>query len=303
MTERSKLDPLIEGYLSYMKDVGRKPDRTIADVRCTLKRLSLAAGETPLWKWDLARFIRWLDEERSADRSPMTLAKNISHARQFLDYAWRSGRTDRNVLDGFALQDAKRRTVPRALSLEEAQRLVAACRTETALDRRNRAMILILYGCGLRTHELCDLSVTDIDAQRQELTVRNGKGGRQRVVPIPDAVHKELLAYLLERGAKRGALFKTEHKNRPVGPVDVGEAVGAVARGAKIEWHVTPKTLRHTYATHLMDAGVDIGVISVLMGHRSPTETGVYLHALKGRAEEAMDKLRDNTDVWGEAKE
>jgi len=303
MRERSELDPLIEGYLSYMKDVGRKPDRTIDDVRCTLKRLSLYTDEAPLWKWELALFIRWLDEERTAGRSPMTLAKNISHTRQFLDYAWRSGRADRNVLDGFALQDAKRRTVPRALSLEEAERLVAACRTETPLDRRNRTMILILYGCGLRTHELCDLNVTDIDAQRQELTVRNGKGGRQRVVPIPDAVHKELLAYLLERGGKRGALFKTEHKKRPVGPVDVGEAVGTVARDAKIAWHVTAKTLRHTYATHLMDAGVDIGVISVLMGHRSPTETGVYLHALKGRAEDALDKLKDNEDVWGEPEE
>ena len=71
-------------------------------------------------------------------------------------------------------------------------------------------VILLLYGCGLRTKELCDLRLQDVDTTRREVLVRAGKGDRQRIVPLPEMVYTELLAYLLERGGKRGPLLRTE---------------------------------------------------------------------------------------------
>ena len=137
-----------------------------------------------------------------------SLAKQLSHLRGLLEYAWRSGRSERNVLDGFNLQDDQPRTAPPVLTVEQAQRLVRQCPSRNAAERRDRLIILLLYGCGLRTMELCALDVGDICRERQELTVQKGKGDRPRVVPIPDGVYTELLAYLLEHG-KRGALFRT----------------------------------------------------------------------------------------------
>lgn len=99
------LDPLIEGYLSYLDKVGRKTPRTIVDVRCTLRRV--VAGLEPirpgadLWRLSLEDYLHWLEAERQQGRTDSCLAKYLSHLRGLLDYAWRSGRSERNVLDGF----------------------------------------------------------------------------------------------------------------------------------------------------------------------------------------------------------
>jgi site-specific recombinase XerD len=262
------LDPLIEGYLSYLLNVGRKTPRTVVDVRCTLRRavghfVQDAAG-TPLWHLTFEQFLRWIETER---------------------------RTTRNVLDGFQLKDDARRHAPNFLTLEEAARLIGACPRAMPLERRDRLVILLLYGCGLRTHELCALDIGDINRERVELIVQRGKGDRARAIPIPDGVYSELLAHILEQDRKRGALIRTAHLSRRIRDKDVCEIVTLAAQRATLPRSVTARTLRHTFATHLMDRGVDLAVIASLMGHRSPQETGVYLHVLPERPRAAVKTL------------
>jgi integrase/recombinase XerD len=176
------------------------------------------------------------------------------------------------------------------LNLEEAERLVHATTAPGPTSRRDRLMILLLYGCGLRTNELCALDVGDINRERHELTVLKTKGDRPRSIPIPEALYTELLAYLLEHG-KRGALFRTSFRGRRIRDKDVCEVVTAAASRAGLRAGVTARTLRHSFATHLMDRGVDLAIIASLMGHRSPQETGVYLHVLPQRPEAAVRTL------------
>lgn len=289
------LDPLIEGYLTYLLEVGRKVPRTVVDVRCTLKRtvegFNTRRPGVSLWKLALEDYLHWFEAEREAGRSAASLAKDASHVRGLLEYAWRSGRSERNVLDGLNLHDRVKRHAPNFLTYEQAERLVHSCPRRTLAERRDRLMILLLYGCGLRTAELCSLDVGDVVRERQELTVRHTKGDRPRVVPIPDGLYSELLGYLLDHG-KRGALFRTTHLARRIRSVDVCECVRAAAVRAGLDSSVTARTLRHTFATHLMDRGVDLAVIASLMGHRSPHETGVYLHSLPRRAESAVRTLK-----------
>ena len=291
----STLDPLIEGYLRYLLEVGRKAPRTVIDVRCTLKRaeesFAVRRPGIPLWRLVLEDYLRWFEAERESGRSDSSLAKDASHLRGLLEYAWRSGRSERNVLDGLNLHRRVKLRAPNFLTLEQAERLVRACARRTSAERRERLMILLLYGCGLRTAELCALDVADIVRERQELTVRAGKGDRPRVVPIPDGLYSELLGYLLEHG-KRGALFRTAHLRRRIRSVDVCECVRTAVERAGLEPSVTARTLRHSFATHLMDRGVDLAVIASLMGHRSPQETGVYLHVLPQRTEAAVRRLK-----------
>lgn len=288
------MSPLIEGYLSYLDKVGRKTPRTIVDVRCTLRRaiaqLERARPDVELWHLKLEDYLHWLEAERQRGSTESTLAKYLSHVRGLLEYAWRSGRAERNVLDGFSLQHTLRCTVPRSLNLEEAERLVQAMTATGPMARRDRLIILLLYGCGLRTNELCALDVADVNRERHELVVLRAKGDRPRVIPIPEAVYTELLAYLLEHG-KRGPLFRTNTRKRRLRVGDVCEVVTAAATRAGLHAGVTPRTLRHSFATHLMDRGVDLAIIASLMGHRSPQETGVYLHVLPERPQAAVRTL------------
>ena len=291
------LDPLIEGYLSYLREVGRKSPRTVIDVRCTISRaareLERHRSGVPLWRLDLEDYLHWLSAAREEGRASTSIAKEVSHIRGLLEYAWRSGRSgrsERNVLDGFSVQHTLTRQIPKSLTLEEAEQLIRACPRGNRTERRERLMILLLYGCGLRTSELCALDVAHINREREELQVLAAKGDRPRAIPIPAAVYTELLAYLLDHG-KRGALFRTSHKVKRIRSHDVCKVVTAAAKRAGLREDVTARTLRHAFATHLMDRGVDLGVIASLMGHRSPQETGVYLHVLPHRPRAAVSAL------------
>ena len=298
---RLEMDPWLEGYMSYQREVKRLSHRTVIDFRCTLKRV-LAFMEakhpgTPLWKLRFEDYLHWLNAEREGGRKPRVLAKDLSHLRGLLDYAWRSGRADRNVLDGFSLQDTQPRHEPKVLTLEEAAALVHACPRQSAQERRNRLIVLLLYGCGFRNAELCSLDVSDVNVERQEVLVRHGKGDKQRLVPVPAAVWSELLAYVLEDGHKRGPLFRTRAKHARINQREVGDIVKAAAAGAGLSTRTTPHTLRHTFGTHLMDAGVDIAVIASLLGHRTPGETGAYLHVLPGKPRQAVQSLLSKQEM------
>jgi site-specific recombinase XerD len=288
------MDPLIEGYFSYLDKVGRKTPRTIVDVRCTLRRaiarLEQVRPGVELWHLKLEDYLHWLEAERQCGCTESSLAKYLSHVRGLLEYAWRSGRATRNVLDGFSLQHTQRRTVPKSLNFDEAERLVQATTAPGPTSRRDRLIILLLYGCGLRTNELRGLDVAHVNRERHELAVLKAKGDRPRAIPIPEALYTELLAYLLEHG-KRGPLFRTSTRKRRLRVNDICEIVTAAATRAGLRAGVTPRTLRHSFATHLMDRGVDLAIIASLMGHRSPQETGVYLHVLPERPQAAVRTL------------
>lgn len=294
-SKQPKLDPLMEGYLEYRANVERRDPKTIKDIRCTLRRVTAAMEQLrpgkPLWELKLTDFIAWLEQDRQAGYSRRGLCKNVSHLRGFLNYAWRSGRCDRNVMAQFYPEYRCQKKEPDSLTIEEALALVQACRSSTPIERRDRVMILLLYGCGLRTGELCRLKIQDISTERQELHVKQAKGDIERIIPIPDTVFTELLAHLLERGVKRGPVFVTEAKRRSVCQRLVGRVVREAAERAAIQSKVTPKTLRHSFATHLMDRGVDVATISKLMGHAGPAESGVYLHVLPGRKRSGVEKL------------
>ena len=293
--EPLRLDTWTEGYLDYLRDVRKLTVYTVRDFRSALRRctayLEKRRPGVPLWKCSLEDFLAWLNASREEGYHETGLAKELSHIRGLLEFSHRAGRCERNVLDGFSLNDQVPRQEPRVLTMDEVRALLRVCVRHTPEDRLRRLVVLLFYGCGLRTAELAALDVADVIVERQELFVRKGKGDIQRYVPVPSGVWVELLAHMAERSVKRGPLFRTEVKRRRLGKAEAGRIVREMARRAGIGWTVTPKTLRHTFGTHLMDRGVDIGVISLLMGHRGPGETGVYLHVMPGRREQAISRL------------
>ena len=277
---RPILDPWIEGYLDYQLKVRRLRPLSVRDMRCTLRRavlmMELIRPGVLLWHLSLKDYLQWVNQKREAGYSSQSINKDLSHLRGLLDYTWRSGRCDRNVLDGLTLANNSSSQVPQFLTIEQARRLIEACPAGSRADRRDRLMLLLLYGCGLRTAELCHLDLSDVDLERQELLVRHGKGERERRIPVPEGVWMALLAHLAERKGKRGALLRTAQKRVRIRSQDVCEVVSAAARRAGLPQPVTPKMLRHSFATHLLNRGADLRALQLLLGHSSLSTTQIY---------------------------
>lgn len=289
----------LSGYFDYLIKVKKLADGSIRDTKCTFVRLMRfqinQKVETQIYELELAFFIDWMNEMRADQLSPKSIAKMISHVRSYLDYCWRTGRGRKNVLDGFFVKDAYKKVAPPILTIDEVTILVKSLPQETDHQRMKRLIILMLYGLGLRTGELCSLNCSDINHERQQIIVRKGKGGIQRVLPIPDGVWIELLLYLKKKKSQ-GALFLTAVKKKRVDVSYIGSIMSEAMENSGLGFEATPKTLRHTFASHLMDRGVSIAVISSLMGHVSPSETGVYLHSFKARREESMAIIHSKLD-------
>lgn len=289
------LDQLIQAHLAYLKDVRKLTEGSIKDAKCTFNRITEYMAEKlpekKLYEMELNDFLAWLEDRRRQGAPASSLNKQLSQIRGFFEYAFRTGRVQKNVLDGFNIQDTDKKSPPDVLTIEEAKMIVENLRSGNRMERQERVVVLMFYGCGLRSFELCSLDVGDIDMEKREVFVRCGKGGIQRRIPVPEGVWTEMMAYMAERGGKRGPLFKTYYKKARLGNGNVSRIVQTAAKNAGITRKITPKTLRHTFATHLMDAGVNLAVISALMGHRSPSETGIYLHAFKREKKNAVDNL------------
>ena len=170
----------------------------------------------------------------------------------------------------------RQRRLPTVLSQEEVARLIAS-----AGNLMHRTLLMTLYATGLRRAELCRLKVSDIDSERMVIHVRQGKGGRDRDVLLTPKLLETLREYWRWMKPKT-YLFPGTVKNWradvPVTTKIVWVAVTEAARRAGIAKHVSPHTLRHSFATHMLEAGADLRTIQVLLGHAKLADTTVYLH-------------------------
>lgn len=172
--------------------------------------------------------------------------------------------------------------LPVVLSREEVQRLLAAVGS-----LRVRTALLVAYGGGLRLSEVCNLRVSHLDGKRMQIRVIAGKGRKDRNVPLSKRLHRRLQEYwLAERPAD--LLFPSRYRpDVPVGTSTLQRAVKVAAQQAGIAKDVHFHTLRHCFATHLLECGVDLRVIQELLGHRSPQTTAVYTHL----TDRSLDRL------------
>lgn len=170
----------------------------------------------------------------------------------------------------------RQRPLPTVLSQDEVARLI-----DSAQSLMHRAMLITLYGTGVRRAELCQLKVADVDSKRMVIRVRNGKGGRDRDVLLSDKLLETLREYWRWMKPKT-YLFPGTVKNWradvPITTKVVWTAVNEARKRAGIEKRITPHTLRHSFATHMLEAGADLRTIQVLLGHAELADTAVYLH-------------------------
>lgn len=204
-------------------------------------------------------------------RQPATLALHIAAIRTFYRWLAEIGVVDVSLAENLDPPSVPR-TLPRLVSPEKACEVAE----EGASSVRDRAMIEVLYGAGLRVGELCALDLADIDLEQDLVRVRRGKGGRERRVPMGQAAIEALTDWISERGAEPGPLFVGKSGRRLTDRTVRRSVARAGQRGGAPDLH--PHALRHSFATHLLDAGADLRAIQELLGHKSLSTTQRYTH-------------------------
>jgi len=222
-----------------------------------------------------------------------SIARKLSTLRSFFKFLVKKGMIDSNPVEGISTPK-RAKTLPVHLSVDAVFRLLDSIETNGLQTARNRAIFETLYSCGIRVSELAGLNLYDLDAATGTLKVL-GKGGKERIVPIGRKALESIDAYrqlLVARNGietvPNGPLFLNLRGQRLTAR-SIARILKAIATACGILTPVSPHTLRHTFATHLLDAGADLRSVQELLGHRSLSTTQKYTHV-------SIERLMDTYD-------
>lgn len=278
----SPAPPLVDEFLERLRVEDGSSPLTIAAYRRDLRRLVdfLRARRRTLETARPDDLVAHLEALRRNGLGPRSLARGLAAMRGLYKF----GRSANLVRENpAALLETPRlpRRLPRALSKRDATALVESPGDASLLAWRDRAMLELLYGSGLRASELVGLRPADVDLQAQILVCR-GKRDRQRMVPIGDAARRALATYLerarprLVRGADPGVLF-VNTRGRRLDRQALWRIVRTRARAAGLRGGF-PHALRHSFASHLLEGGADLRSVQALLGHADIGTTEIYTH-------------------------
>jgi len=297
------LSRAIEDFERYVADERRYSPRTVRAYRADLDRFAgfwesefaqEPASRTALSKLDalsVRSYLASLHRARLANRS---LARHLSTLRAFFRWACREGHLEKSPARGLPSPRVPK-TLPRAMTLPDTERLLAADEEESFVPERERALFELLYATGLRVSEAAGLDLEDVDFEERLVRV-TGKGSRERIVPFGEAAGDALREYLPPRGALRHRadagtrgtdepLFVNARGGR-LTPRSMARLLKRRLRAAGLPAEISPHALRHTFATHLLQAGADLRAIQELLGHASLSTTQKYTHLDAARLRE-----------------
>jgi integrase/recombinase XerC len=259
----------IDDFANYLVVERNCPATTIRAYRSDLTQLAEFLGDkaaTDVTRNDLRG---WLENLHGADYAPSTIGRKLSAARSYFRFGVREEWMTTNPAKEL---DMPRRDqlLPQVLTVNEVGVML-----EKIDNLRDRAMLEMMYAAGLRVSELVGLDLENVDLDDAHVRVF-GKGGRERLCPIGRAAIAALQDYLEDRGTEPGALF-LNYKGGRLSARSVEKLV------KKLGFNATPHTLRHSYATHLLDNGADVRSVQELLGHKSITSTQLYTHVSPAR--------------------
>ncbi len=283
--------PLVSAWLDWMASTKRASRHTLISYRHDLENflgflqhhLGGAAGKKQLAALELRDFRAWL-AARSHDYDPASTARALSAVKSFYRWLEQQGHGKNSAI--FHMRSPKiGRALPKALAVDQAQHAVVGIESadgEAWINARNLALLLLIYGCGLRISEA--LSVKRSDAGQTMLRLV-GKGNKERQVPVLPVVTQAIESYLAlcpHHGAADTALFVGK-EGKPLNPGVFQRTLRQLRRQLGLPESTTPHAFRHSFATHLLSAGGDLRSIQELLGHASLSTTQRYTHVDRER--------------------
>src|ERR1051325_8959975 len=289
--QRILIDPviarpfLLERFSDFLAlEQGASP-RTSEAYRRDVARLTTyvaakgAAGPSDISSRMLRGFVYHL---KDIGLAPASIRRNVSAVRTYFRFLLADGAVARDPSE--RLETPTRwRTLPDVLTVEEIERLLAAPTLDDPMAFRDRAMLELAYGAGLRVSEWISLSVRDVLLDEKLVRVF-GKGSKERLVPIGRSAIGAVATYAreqrprLEKGAGKGILFLNA-RGEPLSRMGAWKILQKYVDRAGIKKHVSPHTLRHSFATHLLEGGADLRAVQEMLGHADISTTQIYTHA------------------------
>lgn len=282
-------------YLEYERGLSRN---TLEAYRSDLQQLGtfLAARGVDVTQAQHADLAAWLTQlatptDDSPAAAPATLARKTACLRSFFRHLRREG-----LVEGDPTADLrapkKARKLPQVLSREEVRKLLTAPRGTGADALRDRALLELMYACGLRASEVVGLAVGDVDLEEEVLRT-TGKGSKERLVPIGRQALSAVRAWV-ERGrpvlvgARAESRLFVNQRGYALTRQGLYKIVQRHARAVGLQDRMSPHTLRHSFATHLLAGGCDLRAVQEMLGHADVTTTQIYTHLSAGRLKDVF---------------
>ncbi|MBQ5751357.1 MAG: tyrosine recombinase XerD [Bacteroidaceae bacterium] len=290
--KRDLQSPLVR-YRMYLQLEKSLQQNTIEAYVADVERLSAyLGGEVELLGATLETLRGFLSSMTDLGIAARSQARILSSLRSFYGFL---------KLDGFIESDPTEligspkigMRLPDVLTLQEIDDIINVIDLSKREGQRNRAIIEVLYSCGLRVSELCGLRMSDLYFKEQFIRV-TGKGDKQRLVPISSRAIAELEAYFIDRNLipiKRGFedyVFVSERLKKPLSRIMVFCIIKELVALVGITKNVSPHTFRHSFATHLLEGGANLRVIQAMLGHESISTTEIYAHIDRTRLREEI---------------
>lgn len=280
------METRLEQFLNYLTVERRYSEHTvkayrrdILDLIDFLNSTDMNVAMEQLDYQDMRLFLAYLNEQQL---SSTTIARKLSSIRSFFKYMMQEDNLDYNPLELIQYRSKKHRLPEFFYEEEMAQLLKTVYTLESDTRLRDCAILEMLYACGLRVSELCDLTVKQLN-QAVQLVRVIGKGNKERIVPIGDQAMKAVNRYLKEwrthyqNELTQGALFITE-KGTAMTTQQVRHVLTTINKASGIKATIYPHKLRHTFATHLLNNGADMRSVQEMLGHENLSSTQIYTH-------------------------
>jgi tyrosine recombinase XerC len=281
------MERYIEKFIRYLEIEKNYSEHTITNYRLDLEDFRQFLGQSDIESVDyltLRKYLALLKEKNLTTRS---ISRKISALRSFFKFLTREGLLKANPI--LVLSSPKmEKHLPQFLTEDETRRLIESAASADERTLRDRAILETFYSTGIRISELVGLDTEDIDFIGGIVKVM-GKGKKERIVPIGDHAIKAIREYLDKRKKPSPAVFLNKSGKR-ISDRGVRNIVEKYIRLASLKQGVSPHTLRHSFATHLLDRGADLRSVQELLGHANLSSTQIYTHLTTERLKSVYDK-------------
>jgi integrase/recombinase XerD len=287
---------MIGAYLDHLRVERRLARHTLESYARDLSALAAYADEIdrPIETLDRVSLEEFVRRQMTRGLAPRSVARAVAAVRGFYRFLVVDRRLDRSPAEDLQPPRAWP-ALPKCLSLEEVDQLIAQPDITTARGLRDRAMIELLYATGLRVSELVGVRAIDLHADEQYLTCI-GKGSKERIVPIGEQASEWIARYRatarreLLKGRTTARLF-VNMRGGPLSRVGFWKILKQYGRAAGLSRGLSPHVLRHSFATHLLERGADLRAIQLMLGHADLSTTQIYTHVLEARLRTVYDRF------------
>lgn len=281
----------LDKFINYLKVERNASPHTILNYTIDLDVFKTFLGERDIGTVDHLTLRRFLAELRAKNYAKRTVARKLASLRSFFRFLYREGHIKTNPITAISTPKLDK-TLPVFLDVAKVERLLQSPPADDVTGLRDRALLETLYSTGIRVSELVGLDTDDVDFISGVVKVM-GKGSKERIVPIGEPALNAMRSYIDRRGEEkvrdRDAVFLNSRGAR-LSDRQVRRVVDKYIRSCSIVEKVSPHSLRHSFATHMLDRGADLRSVQELLGHMNLSTTQIYTHVTMDRLKNVYDK-------------